>query len=391
MAGKCTTSAARVPRVLHLSDSRHWRGAHRQMLHLAEGLCRRGYQTAAILQPGAAGIERFRDRNVPVQAVRMGGRLDLGAALRIARLARRGAFNVLHAHTARSQYLAVLASGLMAANCRVVVHRRPDGLPGGGRPAAVLAGHRLGVDAFIAVSNQVKERLVASGVPEWRVFVVRSAADGLCIADTQPDAGLRKSMGIPDGAFVIGNIAPLVPAKDHRTLLDAARAVRDHIAETWVVIVGDGPLQDSLRAKAERLHMADRLILTGFRWDTAQIIRMFDVLALSSVEEGLSGTLLEVAAGGCPIVATDAGGVREAVLPECTGIVVPVRSPRSLAQAILRVARNPAEASAMARAGVERVRRDFTPDALTERTLDVYRRTLARDMGPDKPVGYVED
>jgi glycosyltransferase involved in cell wall biosynthesis len=380
-----------MPRVLHVTASRHWRGAHQQMLYLTRGLVLRGCQTAVVMQPGAAGAERFEAAGVGVHAVAMRGGLDLGAALRIARLARRGAYSVLHAHGVRAHHLAALASLAMAANCRVIVHRRTDAIPGRPNMLMRLVGRRLGADAFIAVSNQVKKRLVASGVPEWRVFVVRSATDARRFAETRPDLGLRRSMGIPDGAFVIGNIAPLVPAKDHRTLLDAARSVRDRLPETWVIIAGDGPLRESLVARAGRLHMADRLVLTGFRWDTAQLVSAFDVFALSSIDEGIPGTLLDVAAGGCPIVATDAGGVREAVLPERTGILVPTRSPRSLAQAILRVARDPREARAMARAGVERAIRDFTPEALTEHTLRVYRRALAREVRADMQAGYLDD
>jgi glycosyltransferase involved in cell wall biosynthesis len=223
------------------------------------------------------------------------------------------------------------------------------------------------------------------------VFVVHSVTDPERFLNATPDPELRANLGIPEDAFVVGNIAALVGHKDHRTLLEASRIVRDQIPETWVVIVGQGPMRDQVRSKARSLHMDERVILTGFREDIPQFIRMFDVFALSSSEEGLCSTLLEVAAGGCPIVATDAGGVREAVLPEETGIIVPVRSPRALAQGILRLAEHPMEARRFAERGRQRVIEHFNPEVLTRRTLEVYRRVLANDVRPDRPVGFCED
>jgi glycosyltransferase involved in cell wall biosynthesis len=131
--------------------------------------------------------------------------------------------------------------------------------------------------------------------------------------------------------------------------------------------------------------------MTGFRWDIPQLIRTFDVFALSSSEEGICGTLLEVAASGCPIVATDVGGVREAVLPEETGIIVPPRSPKSFAQAILRLIENPQDVRRMVRAGRERVVKHFNTDVLAERTLEVNARVLKEQVGQQWPVGFLAD
>ena len=81
--------------------------------------------------------------------------------------------------------------------------------------------------------------------------------------------------------------------------------------------------------------------------------------------------------------------MREAVLPEVTGIVVPIRSPRALAQGVLRLHANPGEAERFAAEGKKRVLEHFTPEVLTERTLDVYDRVLSGRVGPGHPVGYL--
>ena len=226
-------------------------------------------------------------------------------------------------------------------------------------------------------------------MPEWRVFVVHSVTDPERFVGVPRDPAVRAELGIPADAFVVGNIGALVDHKDHATLLQACRRVRDARPDTWVLIAGEGQLRDAIQAKARALQMDDRLVLAGFRDDVPRIIAAFDVFALSSSAEGMCSTLLEVAAAGCPIVATDAGGVREAVLPDRTGLIVPVRSPGMLSGGILALAGDPERARALARAGRQRVRRAFTPEALTEATLAVYRQLLAGRVSARHPVGYL--
>jgi glycosyltransferase involved in cell wall biosynthesis len=382
---------AHEPRVMHVDDQAGWRGGEQQMLYLAEGLARRSIPTGAVLQSGGPAAREAQKAGIEVFELPMRGELDLVAAWRIARLARAGRFNILHSHTAHAHTLILLAAGLFRARCRVVVHRRIEFPVGRSAFGLGRLKYRFGVDAFIAISNRVKETLMDAGVPEWKVFVVRSATDPQRFINAAVSPGLRASLGIPEDAFVVGNVGALVGHKDHGALLEACRIVRGAIPRTWVVIVGEGPLRESIVNAARRLHMLDRLVMTGFRWDVPQLIRMFDVFALSSSEEGMCSALLEAAAAGCPVVATDAGGVREAVLPGETGTVVPVRNPQALAEGILEAAHKPERARTMAERGRERVLKKFNADALTGQTLEVYRRVLSGEVGADRPVGFLGD
>ncbi len=379
-----------VPAVLHIDEQRGWRGGEQQMVHLACGLQERGIRTALALRPGTPAVQKARREGLRVFEVPMRGEFDLSAALRIARTARANGFNILHSHTAHAQALAQLAAHAWRAGARVVAHRRIEFPVGKAAFGVGRLKYMVGVDAYIAISNRVKETLLEAGVPEWRVFPVHSATDFERFARVR-DPLPRSDLGIPEDAFVVGNVAALVGHKDHRNLLEACRIVCDRIPHTWVVIVGSGPLRPAIEDKAESLHMSDRVVMTGFRWDVPQLLKMFDVFALSSSEEGMCSTLTDVAAAGCPMVATDAGGVREVVVPDETGVLVPIRSPRLLAEGIIRLAQNHDEARRLAQAAARRVRAYFSTDVLAERTLAVYRRVLSAQVGPDHPVGFCED
>jgi glycosyltransferase involved in cell wall biosynthesis len=359
------------------------------MLHLACGLHGRGFCTAVVAQLGSPAARKAQEAGIEVHELAMRGEADLLASCHLAAIVRAGRFNLLHSHTAHSHMLVVWAARLWTAPARVVVHRRIEFAVGRRAFGLGRLKYRWGVDAYVAISNRVKETLLEGGVPEWRVFPVHSATDPARFLRAEPNPALRRELGIPEDAFLVGNIGALVPHKDHRNLLEAARIVRDQIPNAWFVIVGAGPLHATILGKARALHMTDRVIMTGFRRDVPELIRTFDLFALSSSEEGICSTLLDVAASGCPIVATDAGGVREAVLPGETGVVVPTRSARALAHGILEMARDSQTARRMAARGRERILSHFTAERMTERTLDVYSRVLAGSVGPAYPVGFL--
>jgi len=374
------------PHVLHVNTARSWRGGEQQMVYLLRGLRERGLRAEAVCQPRSPAAARARAAGALVHELRMRGELDLSAALEIARLVRHGRFDILHAHTSHAHALGWLAKHLFAAGCPLVVHRRSEFPPGRGAFGLGHLKYRLGVDAYIAISNRMKEILVEAGIAPWRVFPVRSVTDPDRFLNAEPNPNLRRDFGIPEDAFVVGNIAYLVPHKDHGNLLEAAAAARRQIPNLWVVIVGSGPLRGHIAMRARGLGLSERLVLTGFREDIPQLIRMFDLFALSSSEEGICSTLLDVMASGRPIVATDAAGVREAVLDGETGIVVPIRDPGALAAAMVQMAQNPDAARQMVERGRERAVRHFDVDALTEKTLAVYRRVLGGEVSPDHPV-----
>ncbi len=374
------------PNVLHVNTARTWRGGEQQMLYLLRGLLQRGLRAEAVCQPGSPAAVRARRAGAVVHEISMRMEADPLAAFRLARLARRGAFDILHAHTAHAHGIIWPARHLFSAGCRIVVHRRIAFEVGRAMFGLGRMKYRFGVNAYIAVSDYVKDSLIKVGIAPWRIFRVRSVTDPDRFTKAAPNPSLRRELGIPQDAYVIGNVAYLVPHKDHNNLLEAAGVATGEIPNLWVVIVGKGQLRDQILRKARELGLADRLVLTGFRDDIPQLTRMFDLFALSSYQEGMSGALLEAMAGGCPVVATDAAGNREAVLDGTTGLIVPVKNPAALAAGIVRMATDPDFARSMAEAGRERVVRHFTVDALTEKTLAVYRRVLAGQVGPEYPV-----
>src|SRR5690606_28372567 len=119
--------------------------------------------------------------------------------------------------------------------------------------------------------------------------------------------------------------------------------------------IGQGHLEEELKAYAQEQGVSDKIIFTGFRNDIPQIFPELDVLLFSSRTEGLGSTILDAFACGVPVVSTNAGGIPEIVTNEETGLLAPVGDATALANNVLRVLQDPDLAARLKKAGMARV------------------------------------
>ena len=353
---------------LHVDTARTWRGGQQQVRLTVDGLRAAGQRAALVAHPRGE-LYRRAEGEPDLFPLAAAGELDLGAAWRMSRLLRRLRPDVVHAHDAHALALAATAVALagtgrprLAASRRVDfhLHRNP------------LSRWKYGrVDRFLCASDAIRRMLIDDGVPAERAAVVYEGVDVERIAGL-PTLDVRRELGLPDGAPIVGNIAALVPHKGQQHLLDAAARVVAEIPDARFVIVGAGELHDALVAQIARLSLERHVVLTGFRTDALSLLKEFDLFVMSSVTEGLGTSVLDAMACGRAVVATRAGGIPESVVDGETGLLVPTRDPDALASAVLRLLRDRALRQALGRAGRGRARARFSAARMVAETMAAY-------------------
>jgi glycosyltransferase involved in cell wall biosynthesis len=352
-------------RVLHVDSARTWRGGQNQVLLAARGMASRGHEVAVACQEGGVLAARAREAGLLVHPLSFRGDLSPGAVLPLA-----GLLGRFHPEVAQLHDPHAVSAGLLAARLRpgtrLLATRRVDfPLRGMLSRAKYRACHRV-----LAVSRAIAAVLRGAGLAEARIRVVYEG-----VPDRPAQAGGRaalSTLGVPEGAPVVGNVAALTDHKDHATFLAAAARVAAARDDVRFVIAGDGERRSALEAQARELGLAERVAFAGFRDDLDRLIPAFDVFCLSSQMEGLGTSLLDAMAFARPVVATRAGGIPEAVQDGVTGRLVPVRDPEALAGALLDVLADPARAAALGAAGRRRYQAEFTADRMVEQTLLAY-------------------
>lgn len=169
----------------------------------------------------------------------------------------------------------------------------------------------------------------------------------------------------------IGTVSRLVPQKGHDVLLEAARTVIDHHPDARFVIVGEGELRAELEERANAAGLGEAVLFTGAREDVPELLKSFDVFAFPSLFEGLCLAVIEAQAAGVPVVATPVGGIRETVVDGVTGLLVPLRDPAALADAIVRILDDPDLSARLADEAARRATR-FSEAEMVRRTLALY-------------------
>lgn len=171
---------------------------------------------------------------------------------------------------------------------------------------------------------------------------------------------------------VIGNVARLAPQKAQRDLIAAAPAVVERHPRARFVLVGDGPLRDSLEAEVEAQGLRDSFLFLGHRTDVPELLASFDVFVLPSLFEGLCYAVIEAQAAGVPVVATPVGGVGENVVEGETGLLVAPGDPDALAQRLIWILDHPEERRALAEEGRRRARGRYSKERMVEETIALY-------------------
>lgn len=219
---------------------------------------------------------------------------------------------------------------------------------------------------IVTVSKELERWLVDDVAVRAPVTQIYNGIDPTAFEPGARDSRIADKLGIPDGGFAAAVIARLDPIKNHGFLFDAFAKLRDTHPTASLLVVGDGPERGRLHERS-----CGGVVFLGDRRDVADILRTVDVFVLPSVREGISMTILEAMAAGCPTIATRVGGNPELITDGETGILVELDDVPGLAAALARVADDPVRARAFAASARERLLRDFT----VERMVDAYRET----------------
>jgi glycosyltransferase involved in cell wall biosynthesis len=233
---------------------------------------------------------------------------------------------------------------------------------------------------FVACSRWAAERFARHPNFVPKIRVVYNAVDLKKIS--QAREGLRSEYGLRPNLLLVGIVGTLKPIKGQEVFLQMARYVLDAGVEAHFFIVGADPLPSEpylkkLHVMVEELGLQGKVWFTGFRKDNLDVIRSLDILVSASTEEALGRTLIEAMAMSCPVVATNVGGIPEVVEDEVTGLIVPPQDAAVIAEAVIRLARDPGLRNHLGAAGRDKVEAQFSMERFIEKIEAIYSEVLA--------------
>ena len=225
---------------------------------------------------------------------------------------------------------------------------------------------------IVAVSQDIAQDLVSTfRLPAEKIRVIHNPVDIEKISRLSREPIAQEYEQLFQHPVVIA-MGRLKEQKGHRYLLSAFALAKKEVPEAKLVILGEGPLRSSLERQATTLGIAEDVHFLGWQENPFSFLKKSRVFVLSSLWEGLPDVLLEAMACELPIVSTDCKSGPREILGSLYGVLVPVKNEPLLAQAIVRVLRDPAFAQSIALKAKERAE-DFRIEALLEEWYTIFQ------------------
>jgi len=374
------------PNVLFIIDSFEQGGSERQALQLLRdvhqsGRCR--VHLACLQSQGSlrAEAEQLGIGEIHEYALSSFYNLNFLKQLRrLVRFIKENEIDVVHTHCFYTNIFGMAGAFLARVPARITSKGETEGFRTPVQKRAERLSFRL-AHRVIANCLVVQDQLIREGVKPKRIIQHYNGLDleRLKVLSSLRREEARAIFGLPNDRRLVTIVANLRnPVKDHPMFLRAAARVRTAVPDAAFVIAGEGELMPSLRQLANELGIAGDVHFIGRCDDVASLLFASDIGVLSSKAEGFANAILEYMAAGLPVVSTNAGGVREAIVEGETGFIVPASDDEQMAERIIQILSDNDKAQAMGALGKMIVAETFSSDRHLKNTLDLYDELLAK-------------
>ncbi len=374
-----TSTSPRRVKVLLLAVGLGVGGTEEHILQLATRLRRERFEiTVCALKDDDVIGRELRKRGVMFVSLGGKGKLDVRVLMKLYRLVSRERPQVIHAFLLWANMAARIV-GRILRGPRVIssyhdvmvtegwLSRMIDRLTTGWTDSIVCCSEAVRRSVFSQIGGEKAQYMtIPFGVDVERFSGVASAK--------------RAELGLQEGMPVLGTVCRLVePKKGLRVLLEALASLKGGAASPpcQLLIIGDGPASDSLRALSERLGIAPWVVFAGVRRDIPHLLPLMQIFVLPSLYEGFGIAILEALAAARPVVATAVDGIPEFVSHGQTGLLVPPGEPAALAAAIRTLLDHPEQAELMGARGQEHVRGEFGIESIVRQHERLYETCVS--------------
>jgi glycosyltransferase involved in cell wall biosynthesis len=304
---------------------------------------------------------------------------DYFSFLKVARVLRSERIDVIHTHNTQPFIDGTL--GALLAGVKTIVHTdHARDFPDKRRYMWAERAMSCFAHRVVGVSEDTSRNLVRyEKIHPSKIETIPNGIDGAIFSIQIDKRRKRRELGLGGDGPILGVGARLVEQKGITYLLRAMPEIVKHCPEVTLVVAGEGPLESSLKTEAEHLRLGSSVRFIGVRLDMPELLNLFDVYIQPSVWEGLPMSLLEAMAAGCPIVATNVGGVSAAIETGVNGVLVSPADPDALAREIVHLLSRTELRQKYAEAGLRAFRDQYTAEKMTRSYERLYQGRSSRN------------
>lgn len=361
-------------RVLHVESGRHLYGGALQVLYLLQGLQNKADCQNYLVCPRLSDIQscshEYADQ---IYTLPIKGDLDFTFFLRLLKIIKKVQPDIVHVHSRRGADIWGGLAGRLSG-VKTILSRRVDNPES---RLVVKAKYRL-FDKIIVISRKIGEVLLKEGIAPEKIACVPSAVDFLKYQQTCEYKWFYQEFNLAQDVKPIGVIAQFIPRKGHTYVLDALPAIIQEHPKAHFIFFGKGPLENEMQRLIQEKGLQQHVTFAGFRNDLDQILPCLYMLVHPALMEGLGVCLLQAAAAGLPLVATNVGGIPEIVQHGVNGYLLPAANKIKISQAVNSLLADRVMAAEFGKKGREMVKKNFSIPAMVNGNYKLYLNLLGK-------------
>ena len=369
-------------KILHLISSAGFFGAENVIIELAKELLSSNYDSIIGVFNNIHSVhteiaDAAKNYNLNVRLFTCNGPFDLKALSTIRHFIKENDIKIIHSHGYKSNFYALLATLYNKNLSSITTCHLWTGESLRDRIYEFLDKIMLNrFDRIVTVSDELMAQVATLRVSKGKVTTIYNGIDLNRFNGSVNIDEIRKKFNIPLHFKVIGTIGRLNEQKAQIFIIESASQILKVFPDTIFMIVGDGPLKQSLQEKVVAAKLENNFLFTGIYKNIPEILAAMDIFILPSLAEGLPMALLEAMAAKKPIIASKVGSIPQLIIPDETGLLIEPRDVPSLENSIIGLLNDKDKAGKLAENGYMTIVNKFSSKVMTRKYIDVYDTLL---------------
>jgi glycosyltransferase involved in cell wall biosynthesis len=357
-------------KILHTEWSDGWGGQEIRIVAESKEFIKRGYEVIIACQTRSILYKKATKENIAVLPIKLNKGLNIITIFKLVKFIKKNNIDIVHTHSSVDSRTAGIAAKIAGVK---VVRSRHISVPISTSKLTYFQYTKL-ADKIIASGKFIKDMMIHRN--HFPRHMIASAPAGIDTTqfNLHRDLPNIKEQYKLNNTFLVGIVSVLRSWKGHIYLIEAIDLLKEKIPNIHLIIVGDGPQKDNITQQIQELNLEQHITLAGHHKDPAPFYKAMEIMILPSYAgEATSQVLPQAMAMQTPIIGTHAGGLAEVVIDEKTGLKIATQDSQSIADAILRLYKNPNFAQELATNGYNHTMDNFTFKKMIDITEGVYQ------------------
>ncbi|MCI0469538.1 MAG: glycosyltransferase family 4 protein [Nitrospirae bacterium] len=357
--------------ILHTEASKGWGGQEIRILQESLGMIKRGCRVIIAAPEDSRIIKKAEEAGIKAIPFSFNKKNPL-SFIRMINLINSERIDIINTHSSSDSWVAACAARLSRTKPAVIRTRHLS------TPISKTLLSRLLYnvlpDAVITTGQEIRRQMISENrFDKSRIFSIPTGIDTMRFSPDSVAPAFERH------GFAIGMVGVLRSWKGHRYFIEAVPAIIREIPNAHFYIIGDGPQFQNIENLIRDSSLQERVVMSGHREDIPEIMASLDVVVHPSyANEGVPQSILQAMAMKRPVVASNAGAIKEVVINGRTGFLVPARDAVKLSEKVISLYNDPELARRLGEEGRKLVEGHYSADGMLDKIEALYKGILKR-------------